>query len=573
MYNLRFAKAEQTRKVITNQQLQQIKSMYQEIADQYSRRIESLSDKTNISSILRIQYLREYQKQLADELGKVNRRIESNIKSGMTKTAEAVLEEEIRRAKELGFAGITGKYSNIPTDVVETIISGQLYQGDWSLSSAIWGTNKKIQQDCQNIVARGIAQNKGVYEVAKDLEAYVNPSARKTYRWARDYPGSTKVIDYNASRLARTMMSHAYQEAFERSTAKDPWVEAYQWNTGHNNRVCQLCIEREENDSYGLGPGVYPKGEVPLDHPNGQCFLTIVQTKNTNDVVNDLANWYNGVGDQNMNEKINDFAYSLGYTPEMLKKTVVNNTKLDYSNVVNGKDILQTWVRRPNKFDFAIEDAINAQGFDGLPKVVNAKEFNAYVKNSNFIAQRTYSATTQEILDEYRKQLYEGKWYVDCSKGGTVLGQGMYTASVNDITVDKWLKDTMVSYGANDKFAYTETMTLAKDAKTIDYIKLRMEHGEYVNNLYMALDEKKNKDIDYIESKFKSKELTKEKATSLKKTIESDFDSAIDKLMNFDANTYAVLKGYDAIYQSKGGKKAYTVILNRTKVIIKDGRS
>ena len=573
MYNLRFAKAEQTRKAITNQQLKQIKSMYQEIADQYSRRIEYLSDKTNISSILRTQYLREYQKQLADELGKVNRRIESNIKSGMTKTAEAVLEEEIRRAKELGFAGITGKYSNIPTDVVETIISGQLYQGNWSLSSAIWGTNKKIQQDCQNIVARGIAANKGVYEVAKDLEAYVNPSARKTYRWARDYPGSTKVIDYNASRLARTMMSHAYQEAFERSTEKDPWVEAYQWNTGHNNRVCQLCIEREENDSYGLGPGVYPKGEVPLDHPNGQCFLTIVQTKNTNDVVNDLANWYNGVGDQNMNEKINDFAYSLGYTPEMLKKTVTNNTKIDYSNAVNGKDILQTWVRRPDKFDFAIEDAINAQGFDGLPKVVNAEEFNAYVKNSNFIAQRTYSATTQEILDEYRKQLYEGKWYVDCSKGGTVLGQGMYTASVNDITVDKWLKDTMVSYGANDKFAYTETMTLAKDAKTIDYIKLRTEHGEYINNLYMALDEKKNKDIDYIEIKFKNKELTKEEATSLKNNIESDFNSAVDKLMNFDANTYAVLKGYDAIYQSKGGKKAYTVILNRTKVIIKDGRS
>lgn len=572
MYNLRFAKAEQTRKEITNQQLQQIKSMYQEIADQYSRRIENISDKTNISSILRTQYLREYQKQLADELGKVNRIIESNIKSGMTKTAEAVLEEEVRRAKELGFVGITGKYSNIPTDVVETIISGQLYQGNWSLSSAIWGTNEKIKMDCQNIVAKGIAQNKGVYEVAKDLEAYVNPSARKTYRWARDYPGSTKVIDYNASRLARTMMSHAYQEAFERSTEKDPWVDAYKWNISANHRVCPLCIGRAENDEYGLGEGVYPKGEVPLDHPNGQCFLTIVQTKSTNDVVNDLANWYNGVGDQNMNDAIDQFAYSIGYTPEMLKKTVTNNTKLDYSNAVNGKDILQTWVRRPDKFDFAIEDAINAQGFDGLPKVVNAEEFNAYVKNSNFIAQRTYSATTQEILDEYRKQLYEGKWYVDCSKGGTVLGQGMYTASLNDTTVDKWLKDTMASYGANDKFAYTETMTLAKDAKTIDYIKLRIEHGEYVNNLYMALDEKKNKDIDYVESKFKNKELTKEEATSLKNDIESDFNSAIDKLMNFDANTYAVLKGYDAIYQSKGGKKAYTVILNRTKVIIKDGR-
>ena len=385
MYNLRFAKAEQTRKVITNQQLQQIKSMYQEIADQYSRRIENLSDKTNISSILRTQYLREYQKQLADELGKVNRRIESNIKSGMTKTAEAVLEEEVRRAKELGFAGITGKYSNIPTDVVETIISGQLYQGNWSLSSAIWGTNKKIQQDCQNIVARGIAANKGVYEVAKDLEAYVNPSARKTYRWARDYPGSTKVIDYNASRLARTMMSHAYQEAFERSTAKDPWVEAYQWNTGHNNRVCQLCIEREENDSYGLGPGVYPKGEVPLDHPNGQCFLTIVQTKNTNDVVNDLANWYNGVGDQNMNEKINDFAYSLGYTPDMLKKTVVHKNTSTFLFTNTNDYVKSTMTNVASKYNdiFGLESKIKNI-------VMNEKDFEdlmsgayAYVKNDD----------------------------------------------------------------------------------------------------------------------------------------------------------------------------------------------
>ncbi len=324
MYNLRFAKAEQTRKAITNQQLKQIREMYQEIADQYSRRIEYLSDKTNISSILRVQYLHEYQKQLADEFGKVNRRIESNVKSGMEQTANAVLEEEIKRMKEIGFIGISGKYSNIPADVVETIVSGQLYKGNWSLSSAIWGTNKKIQQDCQNIVARGIAANKGVYDVAKDLEAYVNPSARKTYQWARDYPGSNKVVDYNASRLARTMMSHAYQEAFERSTEKDPWVEAYQWNTGHNNRVCPLCIERAETDQYGLGIGVYPKGEVPLDHPNGQCFLTIVQVKNTQDVVNDLANWYNGTGDKNMNDMIDQFAYSIGYTPEMLKRTLKN---------------------------------------------------------------------------------------------------------------------------------------------------------------------------------------------------------------------------------------------------------
>ena len=388
MYNLRFAKAEQVRKAITNQQLKQIREMYQEIADQYSRRIEYLSDKTNISSILRTQYLREYQKQLADELGKVNRRIESNIKSGMTKTAEAVLEEEIRRAKELGFVGITGKYSNIPTDVVETIISGQLYQGDWSLSSAIWGTNEKIKRDCQSIVARGIAQNKGVYEVAKDLEAYVNPQARKTYRWARDYPGSTKVIDYNASRLARTMMSHAYQEAFERSTEKDPWVDAYKWNISANDRVCPLCIGRAENDEYGLGEGVYPKGEVPLDHPNGQCYLTIVQTKSTKDVVNDIANWYNDTGDPEMNSKIDEFAQSLGYkiTGKVTPQSLVGKYGKSSGKQFNG------WYNKLSAEDKAI--AKNLKNKEGLTwqgwytKYVKDGQTNSVVKKASSVERK-----------------------------------------------------------------------------------------------------------------------------------------------------------------------------------------
>lgn len=405
MYNLRFAKAEQARKAITNQQLKQIREMYQEIADQYSRRIENLSDKTNISSILRTQYLREYQKQLADELGKVNRRIESNIKSGMTKTAEAVLEEEVRRAKELGFTGITGKYSNIPTDVVETIVSGQLYQGNWSLSSAIWGTNEKIKMDCQNIVARGIAANKGVYDVAKDLEAYVNPSARKTYRWARDYPGSTKVIDYNASRLARTMMSHAYQEAFERSTEKDPWVDAYKWNISANHRVCPLCVERAENDEYGLGAGIYPKGEVPLDHPNGQCFLTIVQSKSSEQVVNDIANWYNGVGDPKMNSKIDEFAQSLGYKPT---GKVTPQSLVDKYGKSSGKQF-NGWYNK-----LSVEDKAIAKGLKDKEGLTWQGWYTKYVKNGQA------NSAVAKASNVERKIKFDGNEWLEKARSTTV---------------------------------------------------------------------------------------------------------------------------------------------------------
>lgn len=300
--------------------------MYQSIADEFAVKIENLSGKTNISSILKTQYLREYQKELADQIGKLNWQIEASIKNGMKEVAQSVVDEEVKRALNFGLTGISGKFSNIPQDVVETIVSGQLYQSDWSLSSAIWSANKKVQQDCQNIVARGIAANKGVYEVAKDLEKYVNPSAKKDYKWSRDYPGSNKVVDYNASRLARTMMSHAYQESFERATENDPWVEAYQWNTAHNTRVCPYCQQMSVENKFGLGPGIYPKGEVPLDHPNGQCFITIVQNKSSAQVANDIANWYNGTGDPKMNAQIDKFAQSLGYKSTAPKFTTAIKT-------------------------------------------------------------------------------------------------------------------------------------------------------------------------------------------------------------------------------------------------------
>ncbi len=127
------------------------------------------------------------------------------------------------------------------------------------------------------------------------------------------------------------------------------------------------------------------------------------------------------------------------------------NIKKDTFNVVDGKNISETWVRRSDQFDFEIEDVINAQGFDGLPKVVSAEEFEEAVKAANggngFIAQRTYSAPDRETLDAYRDQLYHGKWYVDCSTGGAQYGQGMYCAADYSGQLTDGIKEEMRHYG------------------------------------------------------------------------------------------------------------------------------
>lgn len=201
------------------------------------------------------------------------------------------------------------------------------------------------------------------------------------------------------------------------------------------------------------------------------------------------------------------------------------------AGIVNGKDILGTWKRREDKFDFEIEDVINAQGFDGKPRVVSAEEFDKAVKAANggngFIAQRTYSAPDQETLDAYRQQLYKGKWYVDCSVGGSNFGQGMYAVSAPEVEISERMLKTSEKFRRGNDFAYTEDMTLHPSARIADY------------------------------------------ETIEKMSIDRAAESGNPRE---DVGVLAALLGYDAVnvpfYSWRGID--YTVILNRTKLIIKE---
>ena len=139
-----------------------------------------------------------------------------------------------------------------------------------------------------------------------------------------------------------------------------------------------------------------------------------------------------------------------GMTYTQWAKTKLVDTVPAVHKIVDGKDSSGTWKRRPEQFDFEIEDVMNAQGFDGLPRVVSPEEFDKLVKQANdgsgFIAQRTYSAPDQETLDAYRDQLYKGKWYVDCSTGGAQYGQGMYCAADYTGTLTDGIKTEMSHY-------------------------------------------------------------------------------------------------------------------------------
>jgi hypothetical protein len=109
------------------------------------------------------------------------------------------------------------------------------------------------------------------------------------------------------------------------TTEKNPFVEAYQWNNGTAN-TCPLCIDLATQDRFGLGNGVFPKNEVPLDHPNGFCYITSIMSSR-DDVDKALIDWINGTGDVGMNQQLDEFARDMGFMPQVVKNAVQNSPK------------------------------------------------------------------------------------------------------------------------------------------------------------------------------------------------------------------------------------------------------
>lgn len=285
-FQLDFREAEITRNELTKEQEQEIRNLYKKVANKIKREAKKLPNTT--SGSLRKMYLNGLEKQINEELKNMRPEMKNVIKGNMRKAADAVIFCNLSFLNEVNMP-LEGAFSHVARDVVESVASGKLYSGDWSLSSSIWGHTRKTQKDIQSIIAEGIIQNKGAYDIAKVLEKYVDPSARKPWDWGKVYPGVAKQVDYNAQRLARTMVSHAYQQSFVRTTQPNPFVTKYKWLASNSGRVCELCGSRD-----GV---LFDKDDLPLDHPNGMCTFIAVMPDSLVDIADRISDWTQGADD------------------------------------------------------------------------------------------------------------------------------------------------------------------------------------------------------------------------------------------------------------------------------------
>lgn len=298
-----FKDAELARNAITKQQKKDIAKLYSEWADDIGDRARYYKRKTTNSSWVSERQMKELQKQLRNQSQQVSNEVYKLIKNNIYLVSDAVVSANEKWLNSMGLYsnGINTAFSNIPDMTVRNLITGQIYDSNWSLSSRIWSDNEKTLKDIYQVVAKGLAENRPIYDIAKNLEMYVRPNAKLSWNLvAKDgVKIFKKSVDYNAQRLARTLVQHGYQQSFIATTQKNPFIESYTW-VSNGSRVCELCLSRDGE--------VFKKDELPMDHPNGMCTMV---PNEINNLEEKLADWVNS--EDGTYPEIDEFAKEFGY--------------------------------------------------------------------------------------------------------------------------------------------------------------------------------------------------------------------------------------------------------------------
>ena len=241
---LKLVEESQKKKIrLVKKQKKEISKIYNNIYLKVSKKIS----KANPNSLSK-RYLEELREEIKSEFRAAQKKINTVVKKNMLEASSLGSNTqldffmEINNQYNLGLEPtFRDMFAKIPQKAMNEIVFGKAYKDRAGLSERIWAYTKYFDKDIDYIIAEGIANKKSIYEVAKDLEIYVNPNAKKEWDWCKVYPKTNKKIDYNAQRLARTSINHAYQMAQKRSCKKNPYIEGIQWLSSNSHRTCDLC--------------------------------------------------------------------------------------------------------------------------------------------------------------------------------------------------------------------------------------------------------------------------------------------------------------------------------------------
>lgn len=498
-----FKDAEEAKKSIMVEQQKEIAKLYEDWADDIAKQAEYYSHKFTSSAYVSERYYKQLRRQLRKTSQEVSNEIYNKIKSNMYLISDEVVKSNVKWLKSFGFSeeGLNATFSYVPKDTVERLVTGQIYKSGWSLSKRIWGDNEQTLKDIYQVMAKGIAEQKPIYDIAKDLESYVRPNARLPWnlRMADGVRIYKKQIDYNAQRLARTLVQHSYQQSFISTTKDNPFVLDYVWRA-NGSRVCELCMSRD-----GMH---YKKDDLPMDHPNGMC---VMEPTIDNDMNEKLADWFNSP--DGTYPEIDEFASNFGYEAKPIK-----SVKDFLSKYGNSTKSMNAWYQSMTHIQKAEAKFLKQQ--EGLTW---QEWYDKHIYNGND-KQIVEKATVKKTVKDTAKETAKKSAF-----------------KIKQEHVDDFLKP--YGFDADNLPTYEEFIDSIKMGKKLHIKKFINQLGEGKYDMDNALRKFYDEQLLGVKSKAVAKEATKE---ALKKLPKED-SKVIDKIIQTFKSGYNKAEWYDSL--------------------------
>lgn len=252
-----------------------------------TRLLESIAD---TSGTLKAARLRQIRGQLTDIINNTVDDIRDSIIKDMTLSVE--ISNNGRKRGAMAYLHdlrpdlanrVPASFATVPNDAIKAILA-RTFDDGLTFSDRIWKLRQYSNNVISKTIARGLAEGKSVWDIQKELEAFLLMTAdeerafarvwaeKHTPEWKADWK-TRKRLKYNVERLARTEMNNAFRESAIQSAKRAPWVRGLKWNLSASHPKPDICDDWASADN-GMGPGVYAPNDVPQEHPNGFCYLT-----------------------------------------------------------------------------------------------------------------------------------------------------------------------------------------------------------------------------------------------------------------------------------------------------------
>ncbi|MCW6075482.1 exonuclease SbcC [Clostridium sporogenes] len=423
-------------------QEKELLTIYQKLAKELSSEIASC--RTSSSK----QYLSGMEEIVQAYMNELNIKLSQTIKCNIQTSSQIASSTQLAYYESIGDdvklrSMFNKSVINTSSNTVKKLVQGKYYEDGKTLDKRIWNVTKSNAKDIDTLIKVNVAKGANARNLAQQLERYINPTKRIEAKTLE--VGMNKSLAYQAQRLARTSITHAFAETTIENAKKNPFNKGIKWNlsASHSARMHGKTDECDDYDGK-----VFKPNEVPLQHPNCLCYFT-EENEDINKVIKDLKAWNKGKSNPKLdkwykdNNELNIIEYPKKKSKEIqwkdfkgnytefknkreIKKHLIDNYKIKFSDSTKypiNKDILQDSVNWLDKFHSYFEGFKEIDPVE-LPIIKIKARMNAvgyyqyYINKPQAVELALNGAyfTDKGYNNSYIEQCIKSKWTVANAK-------------------------------------------------------------------------------------------------------------------------------------------------------------